>query len=131
MSCIFCSIYENSKDNILYETPLTFCILDKHPIAKGHLLVIPKKHRSFLHEYEDNEIEDTLQTIKLLCKTLGLLKYNILQNNGNYQSVFHVHFHVIPSVDDNNRLTIQWNTLDVSDVEYNGMVKVCAEKLRQ
>jgi histidine triad (HIT) family protein len=40
----------------------------------------------------------------------GCTAYNVLQNNGSaaHQAVLHVHFHIIPKLDDDRGLGIEW-----------------------
>ena len=50
MDCIFCKIISKEiPAKILYEDDDTISFLDAFPVAKGHTLVIPKKHFSKLH----------------------------------------------------------------------------------
>lgn len=119
MSCIFCDIYEKNKNSIIYETDKCFVILDRFPMSKGHFLVIPKVHHSFFHEYNYEDVSDVLKVAHYIIKKLKFEKYNILQNNGNFQGVMHVHFHVIPFEDDEKRLKIEWKTLDIDEKKYS------------
>jgi histidine triad (HIT) family protein len=123
MSCIFCDIYNNKKELILYESNKSVVLLDRFPMSKGHLLVIPKVHHSFLHEYQNSDLSDIFDTIIHAVKYFKFTKYNILQNNINYQSVLHVHFHVIPCNDDIERLKIDWTRVDMNEEEYLKLIK--------
>jgi diadenosine tetraphosphate (Ap4A) HIT family hydrolase len=75
---------------------------DRAPIAKGHLLIIPKRHVARAHElFQDEwkELTDTLpRVVTIFQKAFNTDQYLILEKNGPYagQTVFHVHFHVIP-----------------------------------
>ena len=120
--CIFCTLYEN-KTNIIYETEGAFALMDRFPLSKGHFMVIPKTHHPSFHHYESKDLEDVLPTIKYLVERFGIEKYNILQNNGNHQGVFHAHFHVIPCVSDNECLRIDWETIKISDEDYSALVE--------
>lgn len=122
MTCIFCNIYEKNKNSIIYETDKCFVLLDRFPMSKGHLLIVPKIHHSYLHEYNYEDISDILKVIHCIIKKLKLEKYNILQNNGNFQSVMHVHFHIIPYENDQKRLKIDWKTINVDEKEYSNEI---------
>lgn len=51
MECIFCRIVEKKEPaDIIYEDNLCLAFLDKHPQAKGHLQLIPKKHYTWIYE---------------------------------------------------------------------------------
>ncbi|AFN83453.1 Hit-like hydrolase [Encephalitozoon romaleae SJ-2008] len=120
--CIFCTMYQKGN-NIIYETAKAFVLMDRYPLSRGHFLVIPKAHHAYFHEYEPEELSDILGTINHLIQKFGIEKYNILQNNGNHQAVFHVHFHLIPFVSSSERLKINWETMSLSDEEYSEIVK--------
>ncbi|KAH3672800.1 hypothetical protein WICMUC_004022 [Wickerhamomyces mucosus] len=101
----------------LFETELTYSFLDIQPTSKGHALVIPKEHGAKLHNLSDESLKDLLPVAKKIVKLLNLTNdgpdgqgYNILQNNGRiaHQEVDHVHFHVIPKLDDKSGLGVGW-----------------------
>ena len=123
MSCIFCTIYESNKSNILFESENSFVIVDRYPMSKGHLLVIPKVHRSYLHEYKKEELSDVLDIYIKMVNKYNIKRYNLLQNNDNYQSVYHVHFHIIPCNSELERLKIDWTHIKMDDSEFKEYCK--------
>ena len=51
MDCIFCKIVTKEiPTKILYEDDDTLSFLDAFPVAKGHTLVIPKKHHAKIQD---------------------------------------------------------------------------------
>lgn len=126
-NCLFCKLQKNNP-NILYENEDCFVILDISPLSKGHILVIPRKHGAFLHNYQPNDLKNILPTITNICIVLGLQKYNILQNNGHLQSIAHVHFHIIPCGEDG--LKIDWKIVETDDSYIEKSVKSLKEKLK-
>ncbi|ADM11967.1 Hit-like hydrolase [Encephalitozoon intestinalis ATCC 50506] len=128
--CIFCTLYQKDA-NIIYETDTSFVLMDRYPLSKGHFLVIPKAHHPYFHQCRPEELSDVLGVIGHLVKKFGLEKYNILQNNGNHQSVSHVHFHVIPFVSSSERLKISWEAKPISDNEYLEEVQEAKLKISQ
>ncbi len=103
MRCIFCEIAEKKEQSyIVYEDEEIIVILDKYPISKGHLLVIPKKHYESLHDAPDHIICKTFMVASRLAKiyrnNIGSPGVNILSNSGKIagQIIFHFHVHVIP-----------------------------------
>lgn len=122
--CIFCDLYAKNI-NILYKNEKVFILLDIRPLSHGHLLVLPVKHGEFLYDYQEEDLSDIMPTILKVVKLLNIKKFNILQNNGNMQSVPHVHFHIVPCVDENNRLKIDWKTVDIpSDYVQTNVAKL-------
>ena len=55
-SCVFCNIaLEKITSQKVYSDEIVFAFKDINPVAKTHLLIIPKKHYSKLSKIEDNE----------------------------------------------------------------------------
>ncbi len=101
VDCIFCKIIrgEISSDKI-YEDESTLAFLDIDPAAKGHVLVISKKHHKTLDEMDKESLSKLMVTVKKICGAIKKFSenYNVIQNNGKLagQIVNHVHFHIIP-----------------------------------
>ena len=130
--CIFCKIIKGEIPSLkLIETPLTYSFLDIMPTAEAHCLIIPKYHGAKLHNIPDEYLADLLPVVKKLTKVVGLddndtpegTGYNVLQNNGRiaHQQVDHVHFHLIPKVDDETGLGVGWPAQD-TDFDKLGQV---------
>ena len=107
----------------LYEDDQVLAFLDIGPLSRGHLLVIPKEAKPFLHQLSDESAEAIGRILPRICRALlevtGATAYNVLQNNGRlaHQEVMHVHFHVIPRYEDGTGLGIVWSTQDLEDGE--------------
>ncbi len=86
----------------VYEDELVYAFLDIGPVSEGHTLVIPKEPASTLDQLSDESAAAIGRALPRICRAVqeetGCEAYNVLQNNGAlaYQSVFHVHFHIIP-----------------------------------
>ena len=86
----------------IYENDYVYAFLDISQVSKGHTLLVPKKPSANIFETD----EETMKHIGVaLPKVANAIKkafhpdgLNIIQNNGEYadQSVFHIHFHLIP-----------------------------------
>lgn len=103
MNCIFCKILNKEIPNYtVYEDENVLAFLDIFPCAKGHTVVIPKKHFESLL---DMNVE-TFQAVSAgLRAAAGRVQacllpdgMNIGLNNGEVagQAVPHLHWHVIP-----------------------------------
>ncbi|HNX36856.1 MAG TPA: HIT family protein [Candidatus Cloacimonadota bacterium] len=99
MDCVFCSI---SVSNYILENEHFFVIEDKHPVSKGHLLIISKRH---FEDYfgisaeESVSLRDiTLKAREHLISRYSPVAFNLGMNCGSHagQSVFHFHLHLIP-----------------------------------
>ena len=104
MDCIFCKIV--SKDipsKILYEDDDTISFLDAFPVAKGHTLVIPKKHFSKIQDLPFYINQKLFETVHKMTGKVDSLQGSTLIaiHNGKEsgQEVPHVHVHLIPRSD--------------------------------
>ena len=95
----------------VYEDELVFAFLDINPFSPGHTLVVPKEPAMYLDELSEKSaraLGGVLPRIsKAILKATNAREFNILQNNGPnaFQSVFHVHFHIIPKYQDGRGLS--------------------------
>ncbi|MCG1980124.1 HIT family protein [Staphylococcus epidermidis] len=109
----------------IYENDYVYAFLDIYQVSKGHTLLVPKKPSANIFETD----EETMKHIGVaLPKVANAIKkafhpdgLNIIQNNGEYadQSVFHIHFHLIPRYEnDIDGFGYKWETHeDVIDDE--------------
>ncbi len=102
--CIFC--YDNIKDRIIEQTNMFYAIKDGFPVTEGHLLVIPIRHVAEYFDLSEAERRDADNFMKYLYRNMvkndsTITGYNIGVNCGFSagQSVFHLHFHLIPRRD--------------------------------
>jgi histidine triad (HIT) family protein len=102
-NCIFCKIIAGEIPSAtVYEDNDFKAIMDIFPAAKGHIIILPKKHSANLFELEDETAEKALLVARKLAKAmkeeLNCDGINLLQNNGEAagQTVFHFHIHLIP-----------------------------------
>ncbi|MGB8503586.1 HIT family protein [Mycobacterium sp.] len=107
MSCVFCEIVAGTAPAIrIYEDDDYLAILDIRPFTRGHTLVLPKRHTVDLTDTPPETLADMVaigQRIGLAARAseLGADGNNIAINDGRaaFQSVFHVHLHVLPRRD--------------------------------
>ena len=104
----------------IYENDYVYAFLDISQVSKGHTLLVPKKPSANIFETD----EETMKHIGVaLPKVANAIKkafhpdgLNIIQNNGEYadQSVFHIHFHLIPRYEnDIDGFGYKWETHEV------------------
>ncbi len=101
--CIFCKIVKGEIPSTkTYEDDSFIGILDIHPKAEGHTLLIPKSHFKTFLDMPGTLGNEMLEAVKHVG--LDLIKqgrgeaFNVFVNNGETagQVVMHVHIHVIP-----------------------------------
>ena len=98
----------------VYEDDLVLAFLDIAPLARGHVLVIPKEPAASLDALSDESSAAIGRVLPRLCRAVqrvsGCDAYNVLENNGPlaHQAVFHVHFHIVPKPDADHGLGMRW-----------------------
>ena len=103
MDCLFCKIINKQIPNYtVYEDENVLAFLDIHPCAKGHTVVVPKKHFADLSEMSAVDWQDMsgglANVFSKIQKVLNPDGMNLGINNGQAagQAVPHVHWHLIP-----------------------------------
>lgn len=98
-NCIFCKI----RDRIIpkeftYEDEDIMVFPDIHPLAKIHLLIVPKKHIEDFMDLKDKKLMKKLTDIsqKMIIKTdLADKGYRLAVNGGGAQLIMHLHVHLL------------------------------------
>ncbi len=109
--CNNCSeIYKNNKsiynvDNLLFETKNFIVNVDSYPVAKNHILIIPKDHYTSFSNIEIEKTDELQCILTRLDITFDMSEYVIFEHGTNIvddnkkicgNSIFHAHLHVIP-----------------------------------
>ena len=125
MDCIFCKIISGEKsEKILNETANSISFLDAFPLAKGHVLVIPKKHHQKIQDMSEKENNDLFSLVRLMTSKVdsitGATLIAIHNGKDAGQEVPHVHVHLIPRSNDDSAGAIHSmfdSTLKLSESE--------------
>jgi histidine triad (HIT) family protein len=118
----------------VYEDEHVLSFLDVGPLSTGHTLVIPKEPAVTLDELSDEASAAIGRVLPRICRAVMKATdsdaYNILQNNGSdaHQEVMHVHFHIIPRLD-NKGLGIAWKSTDIDHAEAGKLAKLIASHI--
>ena len=101
--CDFCDIARGDDPAwFVYEQDATVAFLPLEPVVEGHTLVVPREHVTSLWELDGALAGDLVQAIVKIAgaiqRVLAPDGLNLIQSNGEAasQSVFHVHFHLVP-----------------------------------
>jgi histidine triad (HIT) family protein len=100
-ACPFCAIASGTASaHRVLETALTLAFLDARPLFAGHVLVIPRAHRSTIADVSAPELAALFADAQRLCAAvetaLGADGSFVAMNNRVSQSVAHTHVHVVP-----------------------------------
>ncbi len=103
MNCLFCKIINKEiPAEIIYEDDEALAILDVHPKAPGHTMILPKIHAENILDLADEKIQGVFKAVKkvveLLNKSLKPDGFTIGINHGKVsgQTIEHLHIHVLP-----------------------------------
>jgi diadenosine tetraphosphate (Ap4A) HIT family hydrolase len=102
--CLFCRLVSRQAEaSVVYEDERTVTFMDIQPLVRGHMLVVPRRHATYLADLEG---EDGAQLFRVGQLAAAALRGSDLRCEGvNFfladggaagQDVFHVHLHVWP-----------------------------------
>lgn len=101
--CVFCRIAAGTLEaEIVHEDAAAIAFLDRHPVARGHVMVVPRTHAATLLDLDDGAIGGLFRAVKAVMRkvsdALHPLAMNVGWNHGKDagQHVFHLHVHVLP-----------------------------------
>lgn len=101
--CLFCKIAKGKiKSEILYQDKDVLAFKDIKPVARVHVLIIPKKHYLPINLLKKDEIKivsKLISTAQMLAKKLKIDKtgYRLIFNIGRDAglTIEHLHLHLI------------------------------------
>jgi len=135
-NCIFCKLANGVFPTAtVYEDEDFRAIMDIEPANKGHVLILPKEHMPNLLEGNPEVLAKVLPLAKRIAnaqiKALGCDGVNVLQNNNEaaWQTVFHLHIHLIPRYKDDN-VVMPWEKKSYAEgeaQEYADKIAACIE----
>jgi histidine triad (HIT) family protein len=107
MTCVFCEIVAGKSPAVrIHEDDDYLAILDIRPFTRGHTLVIPKRHSLDLTDTDAPTLAGMMAIGRRIARAarasgLGATGTNVAINDGKsaFQSVFHIHLHVVPRRD--------------------------------
>lgn len=101
MACPFCDPEIIAKQTI-FETENEYVFYNLSPKTKGQCLVVPKRHVEGVRELDEGELASLMRTVKKVSEKLNTYLrpagFNYGFNEGAIagQTVFHLHFHIMP-----------------------------------
>jgi histidine triad (HIT) family protein len=102
-ACIFCRIAAGEiPADVVHQTPGALAFLDRNPVSRGHVLVIPRAHATSLPALAPGEVDGLFQAVREVMRKIDAAfrpaGMNVGWNHGEGagQEVLHLHVHVIP-----------------------------------
>jgi histidine triad (HIT) family protein len=99
--CVFCEIIAGDiPADVVLDEPDVMAFLDRRPVFKGHVLLVPRLHVVTLPdlptELRDGFFAATQRLASAVVDGLGAQGSFVAMNNVVSQSVPHLHCHVVP-----------------------------------
>ena len=99
--CVFCAIARgDTPAEIVLADEVAVAFLDKRPVFKGHVLVLPREHYETLADLPADLVGPLFARVKRVSAAmpaaLGAQGSFVALNNVVSQSVPHLHVHVVP-----------------------------------
>ncbi len=99
MDCIFCNIVAGKfGTEILAQNEMAIAFRDINPLAKVHILVVPKNHTPTISSLtEDKELTEMFSLIREVAAKFKDGQFRLQFNSGEKegQTVFHTHAHIL------------------------------------
>jgi len=97
--CIFCAIVAGTASaHRIYEDELSMAILDIHPLAQGHVLVLSKRHVPWWHELSTDETTSVFKTANLVAnKLMRALSPDFVCMYARGRRIPHTHIFLVPT----------------------------------
>lgn len=117
----------------VYEDDAALAIMDIAPVSPGHVLVIPKAPSRTLLDADDATLAELIKAVKKIAQAVmsGMGAEGVLIRQFNEaasgQTVFHLHFHVIPVYEGTPLAAHAGGKAD--DAELASLAKAIAEAL--
>jgi histidine triad (HIT) family protein len=100
-TCVFCQIVAGDLEaDVVLDEPAFVGFLDRRPVFKGHVLLVPREHVVTLPDLpaglRDGFLEAAQRLATAVVEGLGAQGSFVAMNNVVSQSVAHLHLHVVP-----------------------------------
>ncbi|MEZ0578468.1 HIT family protein [Nocardioides sp. MH1] len=129
--CVFCAIVAGDLPaDVVLDEPEFLGFLDRRPVFKGHVLLVPRAHHVTLPdlpaELRDGFLAHAQRLATAVVDGLGAQGSFVAMNNVVSQSVPHLHCHVVPRTKGDGLRGFFWPRTKYAD----GEAERYAERLR-
>ena len=120
--CLFCKILEGDiPADLVYESDTAVAFRDINPQAPTHVLIIPRRHIATINDLADGDEETVGELYRVAAQIAadeGIADdgYRVVMNCNAAagQTVFHLHFHILPRQDG---IDLKLHARDMADGE--------------
>ena len=98
-ACVFCDIVAGIAPAYrIHEDELSLAILDTHPFAQGHCLVIPKRHVPWWHELNEAETASLFNVARIVSeKMMQAFSPDFVLLYARGRRIPHTHIFLVPT----------------------------------
>jgi histidine triad (HIT) family protein len=131
MSTIFSKIIQGEIPSYkIAENDQFFAFLDINPMAKGHVLVVPKKETDYIFDLADSVLADMIVYSKQIakamektipCKRIGMMVIGM--------EVPHAHIHLIP-INKESDMNLSNQRLSLTQEQFTSIAESIAKEIK-
>jgi histidine triad (HIT) family protein len=98
-ACVFCDIVAGIAPAYrIYEDEFSLALLDIHPFAQGHCLVIPKRHVPWWHELNEAETASLFNVARIVSnKMMQAFSPDFVLLYARGRRIPHTHIFLVPT----------------------------------
>jgi len=124
--CIFCKIINNElPSSKVFENKNFLVFMDIRPVNHGHLLIIPKKHITWMQETPDKTLSDIFKLTKKMMVALKKgLGCDYVEECVVGTEIPHFHIHLIPRYFNDDAIIVR-NLKEYKEKE----IDICRKKI--
>ena len=120
--CVFCGIVAGETPaDVVYDADDFVAFLDRRPVFKGHVLLVPREHIVTLPDLpaslRDGFLAVAQRLATAMTSALGAQGSFMAVNNVVSQSVPHLHMHVVPRTKGDGLRGFFWPRTKYADAE--------------
>lgn len=120
--CVFCGIVAGTAPaRVVYADDAVVAFLNSRPAARGHTLVVPRRHVEHLWDSDADDVAAVARGVHavaaLLRERLAPDGLTLRQNTGHAsgQEIFHLHVHLVPRWHGDGTIGWPWPPPDPAD----------------
>ncbi len=100
--CVFCEMVKGRALAFkIYEDEFSMVILDINPFAKGHCLVLSKRHVPWWHDRTERETESSFQVARIVAqKIMKTFRPDFVGMHARGRRIPHTHIFLVPTYPD-------------------------------
>ena len=137
VDCEFCKIVGgDAPSSVVYQNNRTLAMMTLRPMARGHILVIPKNHAASLSEMGYRTGRELFEVGMKIAEALRAseiesegINFWLADGKAAGQEVFHVHLHVLPR-SETDEIRLEGPRLDLNRSEMDSDANIIKKVIK-